>query len=158
VAREREELDIGVIHGPNLNLLGRREPEIYGRMTLDAVDTQLEALADDLKISVRTFQSNSEGALIDQIHSWSGEVSGLLINAGAYSHTSIALHDALLGVELPYVEVHLSNIYAREEFRHHSHLAGGAVGVIVGFGVESYLLGLRALCRWLQGRDSGLED
>lgn len=158
MAAESEGLEIGILHGPNLNLLGRREPEIYGRMTLEAVDERLAATAAEYGVRLRSYQSNSEGSLIDRIHEWSEQVSGLVVNAGAYTHTSIAIRDALVGVGLPFVEVHLSNVHAREEFRHQSLLAPRAVGVVAGFGVESYVLGLRGLIRWLRGRESGFED
>lgn len=138
-------LSVLVLHGPNLNLLGQREPGVYGNSTLADVDAALQRLAADLGIDVRIVQSNHEGVLIDEIHRALGQEDGMLINAGAYTHTSIALRDAISGVGLPTVEVHLSNIYAREEFRHHSVLASVCRGQITGFGMESYLLGLRAL-------------
>lgn len=136
---------VGVLHGPNLNLLGRREPDVYGRTTLAEIDGRLAALGAELGIDVETFQSNGEGELIDWIHAMAGRVAGFVVNAGAYTHTSVALRDALAGVGLPFVEVHLSNIYARESFRRRSLLAPGAVAVVAGFGAESYLLGLRGL-------------
>lgn len=155
---ESETLEIGVLHGPNLNLLGQREPEIYGRMTLEAIDMSLAAVAAQLGVRVRTFQSNSEGALLDRVHEWGEVVDGFVVNAGAYTHTSIALLDAFVGVGRPFVEVHLSNVHAREEFRHRSLLAPRAVGLVVGFGVESYVLGLEGLVRWLRGRESEIVD
>lgn len=158
MASESETLEIGVLHGPNLNLLGRREPEIYGRMTLEAIDMRLGAMAAQLGVSLRTFQSNGEGALLDRVHEWGEVVDGFVVNAGAYTHTSIALLDALVGVGRPFVEVHLSNVHAREEFRHRSLLAPRAVGVVAGFGVESYVLGLEGLVRWLRGRESEIVD
>lgn len=158
MAAEPETLTIGVLHGPNLNLLGRREPAVYGRVTLTAIDARIAAAAEGLGVEVRAYQSNSEGALVDRIHEWCDLVSGFVINAGAYTHTSIALLDALVGVGLPFVEVHLSNVHAREEFRHRSLLAPRAVGVVVGFGVESYVLGLNGLVRWLRARESGFEE
>lgn len=158
MATESEALEIGVLHGPNLNLLGRREPEVYGRMTLEAIDMRLAATASQLGVGLRTFQSNGEGALLDRIHEWGEEVSGFVVNAGAYTHTSIALRDALVGVGCPFVEVHLSNVHAREEFRHRSLLAPKAVGLVSGFGVESYVLGLEGLVRWLRGLESKIED
>jgi 3-dehydroquinate dehydratase-2 len=145
MAQEFEALRIAVVHGPNLNLLGRREPELYGAATLADVNEAVAALGRELGVEVGAFQSNVEGALVDHVQGRVGEVDGFLINAGAYTHTSVALRDALLGVGLPFVEVHLSNVFAREAFRHHSFLADRAVGVVAGFGVESYLLGLRAL-------------
>jgi 3-dehydroquinate dehydratase-2 len=145
MAARSEKVRIAVIHGPNLNLLGRREPELYGAATLADVDGAIAALGRELGVEVASFQSNVEGALVDHVQRTAGEAEGFLINAGAYTHTSVALRDALLGVGLPFVEVHLSNVFAREPFRHHSYLADRAVGVVAGFGVESYLLGLRAL-------------
>ena len=136
---------IGVVHGPNLNLLGTREPEVYGRATLDDVNAAVAALAAELGVEVEFFQSNHEGALVDHVQAAAARVKGFVVNAGAYTHTSIALSDALAGVARPYVEVHLSNVFARERFRHRSYLAAGAVGVVSGFGADSYRLGLRGL-------------
>jgi 3-dehydroquinate dehydratase-2 len=150
VAAEPEALRIGVVHGPNLNLLGTREPEVYGRATLADVDAAVSALAAELGVEVESFQSNHEGALVDFVQEAAGRVRGFVVNAGAYTHTSIALRDALAGVARPFVEVHLSNVFARERFRHRSHLAPGAVGVVCGFGANSYRLGLRALVEYLQ--------
>jgi 3-dehydroquinate dehydratase-2 len=133
-----------ILHGPNLNLLGTRERAIYGRDTLTAIDRRLHALGADLGVAVETFQSNSEGKLVDRIQAARGVADAIVINAGAYTHTSVAIRDALLAAELPVVEVHLSNTYKREAFRHRSLIADIAVGQIVGFGPESYLLGLRA--------------
>lgn len=134
-----------VMHGPNLNLLGIREPAVYGSLTLPDIDAALAALAAELGIELEFFQSNTEGALVDAIQSARGVCDGILINPAAYTHTSIAIRDALTAVALPTVEVHLSNVHAREDFRSHSYIAPIAVGQIAGFGVESYLLGLRAL-------------
>lgn len=142
---------IGVVHGPNLNLLGTREPEVYGRATLDDVNAGVAALAAELGVEVEFFQSNHEGALVDHVHAAAGRVRGFVVNAGAYTHTSIALGDALAGVARPYVEVHLSNVFARERFRHRSYLAAGALGIVSGFGAESYRLGLRGLVEHLKG-------
>jgi len=133
-----------VLHGPNLNMLGLREPEIYGRTTLADINAGLVALGRELGVEVETFQSNSEGELVGKIQEARGRCAALLINAGAYTHTSVALLDAILAVGLPVVEVHLSNLYKREPFRHHSYIARAAVGQICGFGAESYFLGLRA--------------
>ncbi|HIF23304.1 MAG: type II 3-dehydroquinate dehydratase [Gemmatimonadota bacterium] len=138
-------MKIGVIHGPNLRLLGRREPEVYGTDTLDDVNRMLAELALELGVELETFQSNHEGELLDFIEDAASRVEGFLINPGAYTHTSIALRDALTGVERPFVEVHLSNTAGRERFRRHSYLAPVASGVVLGFGVQSYLLGLRGL-------------
>jgi len=150
MAPQSEALRIAVVHGPNLNLLGRREPEVYGRGTLQDLDEDLRRLGQELGAALECFQSNGEGALLDHIHRVGPTVHGFLINAGAYTHTSIALRDALLGVAKPFVEVHLSNVHAREPFRHRSHLADRAVGVVVGFGPDSYHLGLRGLVAFLR--------
>lgn len=144
-------MTIAVIHGANLRLLGRREPEVYGRSNLESINDALYSLAHGLEVTLEIFQSNSEGAILDFIEDVSTRADGILINPGAFTHTSIALRDALLGVALPYVEVHLSNTAAREPFRHHSYLASGAVGVVSGFGLDSYLLGLRGLVARLTG-------
>lgn len=138
---------IAVLHGPNLNLLGEREPAVYGRTTLSQIDARIAALAAELGVSIAsTVQHNSEGALIDAIHAWRGaNIDGAIVNAGAYTHTSLALRDALSGVAIPFVEVHLSNIYSREPERRHSMIAAAAVGVVCGFGASSYELGLRAI-------------
>ena len=133
-----------VIHGPNLNLLGKRETDVYGHITLEEVNKQIGKLADELGVSVDYFQSNSEGELVSEIQKTIDNYEALVINPGAYTHTSIALRDAVAGVGIPTVEVHLSNIYQREDFRKKSMLAEVAVGQITGFGVDSYLLGLRA--------------
>lgn len=138
-------MKIGVVHGPNLTLLGQREPEVYGTETLDDVNRMLAEVADELGVELETFQSNHEGELLDFIEAAAARVEGFLINPGAYTHTSIALRDVLTGVERPFVEVHLSNTAGRERFRKHSYLAPVASGVVLGFGVQSYLLGLRGL-------------
>jgi 3-dehydroquinate dehydratase-2 len=134
-----------VLHGPNLNLLGSREPAIYGKLTFSEVNDAITSLADELGIEVSIFQSNSEGDLIDRIHAAVGSYDGILINPAAYTHTSVAIRDALSAVALPTVEVHLSNIHSREEFRSKSFIAPVALGQISGFGLNSYLLGLRAI-------------
>ena len=134
-----------VLHGPNLNLLGKREPEIYGTLSLEDINGALEALGAECEAVLGFFQSNSEGALVDAIQQAPEKYDGILINPAAYPHTSVALRDALAAIGLPFVEVHLSNIHRREEFRHHSYLAPLALGQICGFGLDSYLLGLRAL-------------
>ncbi len=134
-----------VIHGPNLNLLGSREPEIYGRTTLKDIDGHLKKLGADLRISVATFQSNSEGALVDRIQQARGRVDVILINPAGYTHTSVAIRDALSAVGLPVIEVHLSNVYRRERFRHRSLIADIAAGRIIGFGADGYYLALNAV-------------
>lgn len=138
-------LRVGVVHGPNLRLLGRREPEVYGTATLDEIDARIAALAAELGVEIETFQSNHEGELLDHLETAAERVDGFVVNAAALTHTSVALRDALAGVRRPFVEVHLSNTAAREDFRHHSFLAPVAAGVVYGFGVDSYLLGLRGL-------------
>jgi len=151
VANEaRSSLSILVLHGPNLNLLGLREPGIYGSVTLAEIDQLLQQEASSLSCQVVTLQSNHEGVLVDAIQAARTQNHGILINAGAYTHTSVALRDALAAVALPVVEVHLSNIYQREPFRHHSFIAPVAVGQISGFGAESYRLGLLALVHTLK--------
>ena len=139
-----------LLNGPNLNLLGLREPGLYGADTLEAIESQLGEQAAGLGVELECFQSNHEGALLDRIHAARGRVDGILINAGAFTHTSIALRDALLGVAIPFVELHLSNVHAREPFRHHSYLADKALGVICGFGPASYSLALQGLVARLQ--------
>lgn len=134
-----------VLHGPNLNLLGKREPGIYGTLTLDEINSDLSTLASEIGCTLTFLQSNSEGNLVDAIQASSTTFDGILINPAAYTHTSIAIRDALAAVGLPFVEVHLSNIHAREEFRQKSFTAPIALGQICGFGAHSYLLGLRAL-------------
>jgi 3-dehydroquinate dehydratase-2 len=141
-----------VLHGPNLNLLGQREPAVYGRTTLAEIDADLAAIARESGYDLASFQSNSEGALIDRIHAATKEGTAfIVINPGALTHTSIALRDALAAVASPFIEVHLSNVHAREPFRHRSYIADLAVGVITGFGAESYRLGLSAALKRLAG-------
>jgi 3-dehydroquinate dehydratase II len=141
---------IAVLHGPNLNLLGRREPEIYGTTTLAEIDDRITRVGGELGIEVETYQSNIEGELVDWIQRTAEAVAGFVVNAGAYTHTSVALLDALVGVGRPYVEVHLSNLGARESFRRESLLAPRAIGIVAGFGADSYLLGLRGLVQKLR--------
>ncbi|HEY9635125.1 MAG TPA: type II 3-dehydroquinate dehydratase [Coleofasciculaceae cyanobacterium] len=154
----RSFLSILVLHGPNLNLLGRREPGIYGSVTLDEINHLLEQQGQTLGCKVLALQSNHEGVLVDTIHDALGKHQGIVINAGAYTHTSVAIRDALAAVVIPTVEVHLSNIYQREAFRHHSFIAPVAIGQISGFGAESYRLGLQALVHYLRKQNAnGLE-
>jgi len=134
-----------ILNGPNLNLLGTRQPEVYGKTTLADVEALCREKAKTLGFDVAFEQSNHEGALIDLIHAAKGKHAGIVLNAGAYTHTSIALMDAIASVELPVVEVHLSNIHAREEFRHRSYIAPVALGQICGFGAQGYLMALDAL-------------
>lgn len=138
-------MKILVLHGPNLNLLGRREPGVYGTQTLAEINHSIGQLAAELGCAVGFFQSNAEGSLIDAIQAAAAEYDGIIINPAAYTHTSIAIRDALASIGLPFVEVHLSNVYQREKFRHVSLTAPLAVGQICGFGCESYTLGLRAI-------------
>lgn len=134
-----------LLQGPNLNLLGTREPEVYGDLTLEGIHALVREHAARRRLELETFQSNHEGALIDRLQAARDEVDGVVFNAGAFTHTSLALRDAISSVGLPVVEVHLSNVYAREAFRHHSMLAPVCVGVIAGFGWRGYLLGIDAL-------------
>lgn len=147
-------MNILVLHGPNLNLLGVRETDVYGTVTLDTINGALASLARELGVEVAMCQSNVEGELVDWIQQAKGRYDALVINPGAYTHTSIALRDAIAGVGLPTVEVHLSNLYRREEFRRHSYIAGVAVGQISGFGGDSYALGLRAAVAHLRAQPS----
>jgi 3-dehydroquinate dehydratase-2 len=144
-----------VIHGPNLNLLGTREPAIYGRLALGEIDEQLHAWGQAHSVDVRTIQSNHEGAIVDAIHDAAGWAHGLVINPGAYTHYSYAIRDAIAAVGLPAVEVHLSNVHAREPFRHESVVAPVCIGQIVGFGWHSYVLGLEGLLsHWVEEEES----
>jgi 3-dehydroquinate dehydratase-2 len=142
---------IAVLHGPNLNLLGTREPHLYGTQTLADLERNLERVAGELGVTLTCAQHNGEGALIDAVQALRGTADGALINAGAYTHTSLAIRDAFVAVAIPYVEVHLSNVYAREPERRVSMLAPAAIGVVCGFGAASYELGLRGLVARLRG-------
>ncbi|MDQ6987486.1 MAG: type II 3-dehydroquinate dehydratase [Mariprofundaceae bacterium] len=145
-------LNILVMHGPNLNLLGKREPQHYGVQNLADINASLIALGETLDCTITTFQSNHEGALVEQVHHAVDKVDGIVINPAAYTHTSVALRDALLGCHIPFVEVHLSNIYRREEFRQRSLMADIATGIVAGFGADSYALALRGLCSHLRSQ------
>lgn len=135
-----------ILHGPNLNLLGQREPEVYGLETLADINESLSLLAAELEVAIETYQSNHEGNLIDKIHAAQNDgFSGIIINPGGLTHTSVALRDAISSIGLPVIEAHLSNIHARESFRHHSYVAGVVVGQVAGFGAMSYHLALRGL-------------
>jgi 3-dehydroquinate dehydratase II len=138
-----------VLNGPNLNMLGKREPTIYGSQTLQDINNGLDQVAKSLNVTLTFFQSNHEGALVDAIQDALNRYQGILINPGAYTHTSVAIRDAIAAVAIPTVEVHLSNIHQREAFRHHSYIAPVAVGQISGFGADSYRLGLEGLVKYL---------
>ena len=142
-----------VLHGPNLNLLGEREPQVYGRMTLEAIDAHLVESGHHLGVAVQCRQSNHEGALIDALQEARTWAQGVVFNPGGYTHTSVALRDAISAISIPVVEVHLSNVYAREEFRHTSLISGVCLGKIAGFGWRSYLLGLNALVDAINAKD-----
>ncbi len=143
-----------VLHGPNLNLLGQREPEKYGTTTLEEVNQLMADFAQKKGYELVVFQSNTEGALVDQIQEARKKFDAIVINAAAYTHTSVAIRDAILSVRVPTVEVHLSNIYQRESFRHHSYLADVSIGQVSGFGVQSYLLGLQGAITYLESKKS----
>ena len=138
-------MKILIINGPNLNMLGKREPDIYGSQTLEQINVEIAAFAAKKGVSVEFFHSNSEGGIIDRLHAAAGQFDGVILNAGAYTHYSYAIADAISSAGLPCVEVHMSNVHAREEFRHNSVLAKNCRGVICGFGVKSYILALEAL-------------
>jgi 3-dehydroquinate dehydratase-2 len=143
-------MNILILHGPNLNLLGTREPEVYGSLSLDDINNKLIDLGEELSVEVTCLQSNHEGELIDALQDAQTWAKGVVFNPGAYTHTSIALRDAISAIEIPVIEVHLSNVYAREEFRHTSMISAVCTGKITGFGWRSYVLGLNALVEVLQ--------
>jgi 3-dehydroquinate dehydratase-2 len=144
---------IAVLNGPNLNLLGSREPALYGRESLDDIELSLRAVGRDVGAELEFAQYNGEGQLIDAIHTLRGRTDGIVINAGAYTHTSLAIRDALVAISVPYVEVHLTNVYAREPERRHSMLAPAAVGVVCGLGAYGYELAVRGLARTIAARE-----
>ncbi|MBM4391500.1 MAG: type II 3-dehydroquinate dehydratase [Deltaproteobacteria bacterium] len=146
---------IGVVHGPNLNLLGTREPDQYGVTTLDEINRSLSSLGAELGVTVEAVQSNHEGVLIDAIQAGRGRWTGVLVNPGGFTHSSVALRDALLAAGVPFVEVHLSNVHAREPFRRQSYFSDVAIGVVCGFGAASYTLGLRGLVARLATSTAG---
>ena len=143
-------MDILLINGPNLNLLGCREPEIYGNQTLDQIEKELIQIAKQNRFKLECYQSNHEGKIVDKIHAAIGIVDGILINAGALTHTSVALRDVLVGSNIPFIELHISNIFNRERFRKESFLTDKAIGIISGFGVYSYFLSLEAIINYLK--------
>lgn len=147
-------MKILVINGVNMNMLGSRETEKYGTMTLKDLEKDLYAFSFELGIDIETFQSNFEGEIVEKIHSAKDNFDGIVINAGAYTHTSVAIRDAISAVDIPTVEVHMTNIYKREEFRHHSYLAPVCIGQISGFGADSYKLGLKAIKNFLNTNSS----
>jgi 3-dehydroquinate dehydratase-2 len=148
-------MKILVLHGPNLNLLGTREPEVYGSLTLDDINNKLSELGKELGAQVTCLQSNHEGALIDALHDARSWANGVIFNPGGYTHTSVALRDAISAIQIPVIEVHLSNVYARDEFRHVSMISAVCKGKIIGLGWRSYLLGLRALVELLTEAAAG---
>ena len=150
-------LRVLVLHGPNLNLLGTREPEIYGTAGLATIEAELQRIGFDLGALIESRQSNHEGQLVDWIQETRADFDGILLNAAAYTHTSVAIRDAITACETPCVEIHLSNIHAREPFRHHSHISPVSVGIVMGFGASSYALGLRGLIDYLRAPD-GSDD
>ena len=143
-----------VIHGPNLNMLGKREPEIYGATTLEDINSEIVSLGESLGFTVKCFQSNHEGAIVEKLQCAMGKVAGIIINPAAFTHTSVAVRDALLLHEVPIVEVHLSNIFKREPFRHHSFVSDVARAMLCGFGAEGYLMALKALVDMIEEENS----
>jgi 3-dehydroquinate dehydratase-2 len=152
MAQNKENSKVLVIHGPNLNMLGKREPEIYGKTTLDEINRSLEKLGKRLGLAVEVFQSNHEGAIVDRIQDAAVTQKGLIINPAAYTHTSIAIRDALLLLDIPVIELHISNIYKREPFRHKSVISDVVTAQIAGFGVQGYSMALEALAKMIQKR------
>jgi 3-dehydroquinate dehydratase-2 len=149
---EKNKLKVLVIHGPNLNMLGKREPDIYGKTTLDEVNSELEHLGTTLGVIVETFQSNHEGAIVDKIQGAADAQKGIIINPAAFTHTSIAIRDALLALDVPIIEIHISNIYKREPFRHKSLISDVADAQITGLGIKGYGIALKALAEMIQNR------
>lgn len=147
-----------VINGPNLNFLGIREPKVYGHDNLQSLQERLEQQSKTLGVALEHFQSNSEGAIVDRIQQANGQVDFILINAGAYTHTSVAILDALNAVSIPFIEIHISNVHAREEFRHHSFLSAKALGVIVGFGLDGYSYALDKAVRYLHEKEAAAKQ
>lgn len=152
MAERPPDLTVGVVHGPNLNLLGTREPQTYGQEDLESINKRVSERAAQLGVETAFYQSNIEGELVDWIQSAPGSYDGLLVNAGGYTHTSVAIRDALAAIRVPFVEVHISNVFAREPFRHHSNLSDIALGLITGFGGDSYILALQGLVDYLRRR------
>ena len=150
--QKKNKLNVLVIHGPNLNMLGKREPDIYGETTLDEINSQLEALGRSLGLIVETFQSNHEGAIVDKIQDAAATQHGMIINPAAFTHTSIAIRDALLALDVPIIEIHISNIYKREPFRHKSLISDVVDAQIAGLGIKGYSIALRALAEMIQNR------
>jgi len=146
-------MKILLINGPNLNLLGRREPEIYGNTSLNKIEEKLVNLAQVNKMQLNCFQSNHEGEIVDKIHLSIGKVQGILINAGAFTHTSVAIRDALVGSDIPFVEIHISNIFSREDFRKESLLTDKSIGIVSGFGIRSYFLALDGIIGYLNDKN-----
>lgn len=147
-------MKILIINGVNMNMLGLRETEKYGTMTLKDLEKELYAFSFEIGIDIETFQSNFEGEIVEKIHQTKNNFDGIVINAGAYTHTSVAIRDAISAVNIPTVEVHMTNIYKREEFRHHSYIAPVCIGQISGFGINSYKLGLKAVVDYLNTNDN----
>ena len=150
MAQHKKNSNVLIIHGPNLNMLGKREPEIYGKTTLEEINTSLETLGKKLGLVVETFQSNHEGAIVDRVQEAAGTQKGLIINPAAYTHTSIAIRDALILLDIPVIEIHISNIYKREPFRHKSVISDVVTAQIAGFGVRGYTMALEALAKIIQ--------